>query len=79
MPEFSKEELAENNGKGGNPIWIAYKGNIYDVTASPLWAEGEHQGMHVPGQDLSFYLESMAPHGTEVLERYPKIGTLASG
>jgi len=76
MKAFRKEELAKNNGENGAPVFIAYMGTVYDVTQSPLWASGNHQGMHEAGKDLTNDLESMAPHGTEVLERYPKIGTL---
>lgn len=76
MRTFTKEELAGNNGKDGKPIYIAFKGNVYDVTQSPLWAGGDHQASHTAGADLSEDMEGFAPHGPEVLERYPKIGTL---
>jgi predicted heme/steroid binding protein len=78
MKAFSKEELAKNNGENGAPVFIAYRGEVYDVTGSPLWGNGAHQGMHEAGKDLADDLESMAPHGTEVLGRYPKIGILRS-
>ncbi len=76
MKTFSKAELAKNNGQNGAPVFIAHRGNVYDVTGSPLWSSGEHQGTHEAGKDLTDFLESMAPHGTDVLERYPKIGTV---
>ncbi len=79
MKQISKEELAKSDGKDGRPAWIAFKGSVYDVTSSPLWPGGEHQGMHEAGNELAESLESMAPHGNEVLERYPKLGTLAPG
>ncbi|XP_060656754.1 cytochrome b5 [Drosophila nasuta] len=30
---YQLSEVAENNGKGGKPVWIIYKGNVYDVTS----------------------------------------------
>jgi predicted heme/steroid binding protein len=77
MKVFSKEELARNNGENGAPVYIAHRGIVYEVSKSPLWGTGSHQGMHEAGRDLTDDLESMAPHGTEVLGRYPKIGTLS--
>ena len=35
--ELSLEELAEKDGKEGRPVYIAYKGRIYDVSGSKLW------------------------------------------
>jgi cytochrome b involved in lipid metabolism len=32
MPIYSLDELAENNGDSGKPIWMSYGGIIYDVT-----------------------------------------------
>jgi len=68
-------ELAAHDGRNGNPAYIAYNGKVYDVTESPMWAEGNHQGMHRAGTDLTPMLAD-APHGEEVFERYPVVGTL---
>jgi len=75
MKSFTREELAKYNGKNGMPNYIAHKGKVYDVTKSFLWEEGEHQGMHTAGADLSKDLED-APHDPDVLERFPVVGTL---
>ena len=75
MREFTKEEFAWYNGKNGNPTYIAYKGKVYDVTTSFLWKNGEHQVQHKAGEDLTKYLED-APHGEELLERFPVVGEL---
>jgi predicted heme/steroid binding protein len=77
MKEFTKEELAKCNGRDGHPNYIAFQGKVYDVTGSGLWEGGEHQGLHVGGEDLSQEMAD-APHETEVLERYPVVGTLRS-
>jgi predicted heme/steroid binding protein/uncharacterized membrane protein len=78
MKEMTSEELITNNGKDGKPIYIALEGKIYDVTKSALWSKGLHMNRHPSGKDLSGEI-SAAPHGTEVLERYPQVGFLKKG
>ena len=75
MKSFSKEELARHNGKNGAPAYVVYKGKVYDVSGSFLWQNGRHQVLHNAGEDLTDSLEQ-APHGVEMLERFPVIGTL---
>ncbi len=77
MKQFSKDELAKNNGKNGTSAFIAYNGKVYDVTKSSRWEDGEHENMHDAGKDLTDDLESMSPHGADVMERFPVIGTLS--
>jgi predicted heme/steroid binding protein/uncharacterized membrane protein len=78
MKEISREELASFNGKDGKPVYIAFEGKVYDVSQSPLWSSGLHMSRHPSGKDLSGEI-SAAPHGTEVFERYPMVGTLKKG
>jgi predicted heme/steroid binding protein len=75
MKEFTLEELAEYNGKEGK-MYVAYNGKVYDVSESYLWEDGNHQGLHDAGQDLSESMDDEAPHDPEVLEDYPVVGTL---
>lgn len=75
MKRFSKEELAQYNGKSGAPAYIAYKGKVYDASNSFQWKNGRHQVLHNAGEDLTDSLEQ-APHGVEMLERLPVIGIL---
>lgn len=75
MKEFSVEELARYNGRKGSPAYIAYKGKVYDVTTSFLWRNGSHEVVHSAGVDLTDALEQ-APHGADLLERFPVVGTL---
>src|SRR4030065_267922 len=65
-------------GKEGRPVFIAFQGKVYDVTKSPLWGNGLHMNRHPSGKDLAGDI-SAAPHGTEVFERYPMVGTLKKG
>lgn len=75
---ITREELYRCNGKDGAPAFVAYNGRIYDVSESLLWRNGRHQAMHSAGIDLTFTLDQ-APHGEDLLERVPLIGTLVSG
>jgi len=78
MKEVTSEELSLFNGKEGRPAHIAFDGKVYDVTKSPLWPKGLHMNRHVAGKDLSVDFPA-APHGTEVLDRYPQVGILTKG
>lgn len=71
---FSNEELSAFDGREGRPAYFAYQGKTYDVTASPLFTEGEHFE-HRAGQDLTGQLEG-APHLEEVFEGIPVVGLL---
>jgi predicted heme/steroid binding protein len=75
VKEFTREELSWYTGEGGAPAYIAYEGDVYDVTNSFLWQKGKHQVLHQAGRDLTRELDE-APHGPELLERVPKIGRL---
>lgn len=74
---LSLEELLQNNGKQGKPSWVAIKGEVYDLSGSRLWKDGEHMKRHQAGQDLSSEILA-APHGLEVLQRevVKKVGVL---
>jgi predicted heme/steroid binding protein/uncharacterized membrane protein len=78
MKEMTSEELLSFNGKDGKPVYIAFQGKVYDVSKSPLWSKGLHMNRHPSGGDLTGAI-SAAPHGTEVLERYPQVGVLKKG
>lgn len=69
------EELKQHDGQNGHKAYIAYEGNVYDVTSSPLWKEGIHQKMHKAGLDLTDALKN-APHGEEVFARFTIVDTL---
>lgn len=76
MKSFSKEELAQCDGQDGKPVYIAHKGNVYDVSESKMWKGGLHMRRHNAGTDLTADIQA-APHGTEMLERYPQVGILS--
>jgi predicted heme/steroid binding protein/uncharacterized membrane protein len=75
MKTFTKDVLAEFDGKEGRPAYIAQGGKVFDVSKSKLWPGGLHMKRHHAGQDLSTALAA-APHDAGVLERYPQVGVL---
>lgn len=73
-PEYTRAQLALRNGQDREEIWIAYKGDIYNVSPSRLWKNGFHYE-HWAGQDLTHELVD-APHTERVFEKFEKIGKL---
>jgi predicted heme/steroid binding protein len=69
---FDPETLTSFDGKEGRPPYIAYKGNVFDMTGVKLWKNGSHM-KHAAGQDMTDSLPK-APHGEEKLEGLPVVG-----
>lgn len=78
MKNFTLKELRNYDGKEGRPAYIAYKGKVYDVTSSFLWKHGRHQAFHEAGKDLTDSLKD-APHGEELVKKFPVVGSLKAG
>ena len=57
-----ENQLRLYNGDDKDRMYVAYKGIVYDVTDCPKWRRGIHEGLHIPGQDLSTELDNQAPH-----------------
>ncbi|MEM9858649.1 MAG: cytochrome b5 domain-containing protein [Bacteroidota bacterium] len=74
MKEYTRSQLALRNGQDKEDIWVAYQGQIYDVTHSRLWYNGKHYE-HWAGQDLTEELAT-APHTKQVFEKFTQIGKL---
>lgn len=74
MQEFTLQELAAFDGKEGRSAYVAYKGVVYDVTESGMWGDGDHEGMHSAGMDLTEEHDD-APHDVYVTD-FPQVGTL---
>jgi predicted heme/steroid binding protein/uncharacterized membrane protein len=75
MQEFDIAELAKYNGENGSPVYVAHEGKVYDVSASKLWRNGIHMKRHRAGGDLTNDIQA-APHETDVLGRFPRVGIL---
>lgn len=76
LKEITRAQLALRNGQDKPEVWIAFKGFVYDVTASRLWRKGKHYE-HWAGQDLTDELKD-APHTEQVFEKFKIIGVLQS-
>jgi len=74
MRGFTREGLATFTGKDGNPAYVAFKGVVYDVTDSAMWGDGDHEGMHFAGADLTDEHED-APHDVYVTD-FTEVGRL---
>lgn len=72
---MTKEELARFDGQQGQKAYVAVNGKVFDVTASPYWRGGDHQGSHRAGADLTADLLK-APHVRSVMERFPVVAEL---
>jgi predicted heme/steroid binding protein len=71
---ITRAQLALRNGQDKPEVWIAYKGDVFDVTQSRLWLTGKHYE-HWAGQDLTEELKD-APHTEEVFSKFKVIGKL---
>ena len=73
--KLTSNELAQNDGKNGKPAYISFQGKVYEVSASPMWLEGDHMGAHQAGKDLTNEIE-LAPHREETLQKVKQVGVL---
>jgi len=71
---YSRAQLALRNGQDKEDIWCCYKGEIYDLTNSKMWADGTHYE-HWAGQDLTDELKD-APHSDIVFKKFKIVGFL---
>ncbi|MFK5924991.1 MAG: cytochrome b5 domain-containing protein [Desulfuromusa sp.] len=74
---MTTEELAKFDGSDDRAAYVAVNGIIYDVSNSPRWKNGHHEGTHQAGRDLTEALKS-APHVRTLIERFPVVGSIKS-
>jgi 2-oxoglutarate ferredoxin oxidoreductase subunit beta len=70
---FALKELERFNGTEGRPIYVGYKGKVYDLSTSPLFQGEKKMRCHIAGKDLTKGIE-IAPHGEELIFRFPVVG-----
>lgn len=75
--QITENELRKCDGQDGRPAWVAFRGKVYDVSASRLWPEGAHMKRHHVGRDLTSEFAA-APHDEGVLQRLPLVGRLVA-
>ena len=76
--ELTLAELAQYNGKNGQPAYVAVDGVIYDVSGYAKWKNGEHNG-YSAGQDLTDIIKNKSPHGVAKLNGVRIVGKLVDG
>ena len=74
--KFTSEELKQFDGLSGHPLYVVFKGKVYDFSGSQLWLEGKHMGQHTSNEDLAESIKT-APHGEDNVLRFPVIGEIA--
>jgi predicted heme/steroid binding protein/uncharacterized membrane protein len=75
MKEIDPKDLGQFNGENGRPVYVVHQDRVFDVSGSKLWKNGLHMRRHHGGNDLTTDIQA-APHGIEVLERYPQVAVL---
>jgi predicted heme/steroid binding protein len=76
---FTPAELAEFDGKDGQPAYVAVDGIVYDVSDSSRWPDGTHSSCNLgasAGQDLSEVIKQAPANMRSLLEQMPVVGTL---
>ncbi|MDF1555457.1 MAG: CopD family protein [Deferrisomatales bacterium] len=66
-----RSDWQRHDGREGREAWVKVGDQLYDLTGSPRWQEGNHFGRHQAGEDLTAALQS-APHGPEKLAAFPE-------
>lgn len=74
MKDYTLDELDEFDGTDGKPAYVAYDGIVYDVSESAMWTDGDHEGAHHAGMDLTEEHEE-APHDVYITD-FPEVGRL---
>lgn len=76
MQVFTLEQLSHFHGRDGTPAYVAYRGLVYDVSASYFFRTGRHWVRHRAGTDLTQEIID-APHDDSLLHKFPVVGTLS--
>jgi 2-oxoglutarate ferredoxin oxidoreductase subunit beta len=72
---FTLEELQRFDGTDGGPIYIGYKGKVYNLSASPLFHGEKRMRCHIGGKDLTKDIE-IAPHEEDLVFKFPVVGKI---
>jgi arsenite oxidase small subunit len=70
---FDSKDLQQFDGHEGRPLYVVFKGKVYDLSESRLWLGGKHMGMHTRDENLGETIKG-APHGEDTIARFPMLG-----
>ncbi len=73
--EFTLEELAEYDGSGGRPAYVAVNGIVYDVSLEATWGGSTHFNLYA-GKDLTAQFNGCHGGNLEVLKNLPQVGSI---
>lgn len=77
---ITRTQLANADGKNGNPCYVAVSGRVYEIKNSSLWVDGIHtesEGDASCGRDLTSVIRR-APHGVSILTSSPKVSSVGN-
>lgn len=72
---ITREQLAQFDGKNGNPAYVAVNGIVYDVTDNAAWSAATHFGL-TAGQDLTQEFASCHAAEQWILSTLKPVGRL---
>jgi 2-oxoglutarate/2-oxoacid ferredoxin oxidoreductase subunit beta len=75
LKPFPLKELLRFDGQEGRPLYVGYKGKVYDLSSSPLFQGEKRMRCHIAGKDLTREIE-LAPHGEDLVLKFPVVGRL---
>lgn len=80
---FTPAELAQYDGTGGKPAYVAVDGVVYDVSKARGWKNGRHKAGITAGKDVTREYRNEAPkaihHSRRILDKLPRAGVLKGG
>ena len=68
-PTFTRAQVASNDGVEGRPMWVSYRGGVYDATEFRRIHPGGHIISQAAGADVSAFWDVWAHH-----HHAPKVG-----
>ena len=74
MTDMTLAQLAQYNGKNGQPSYVVVNKKIYDVSGT--FPNGRHMSQHDAGQDLTTDYNNKHGSGSSKITGYPFIGNL---
>lgn len=74
---FTREQLAQYNGKNGRPAYVAVNGIVYNVTNNAAWSAATHFGLEA-GKDWTQEFASCHAAEQWILNTLTPVGRLVS-